>query len=203
MDKKDYAVFLNLLKIYLSPLPPQAELSNTHHSLRARIRETYFEVVSLHSFCLMPNHFHLLLHQKTPRGIASFMRALATSYSMYFNNRYKRVGPLFQGRYKGVIVLTDPYLLHLSRYIHLNPREIMRKSGGRLEDYEYSSFSQYMGIKKRSWVITERILSYFISQRPTLSSTSVSFFPSSYSYSEFVKDYSQNSKDLLGELSLD
>ncbi len=77
--------------------------------------------ISLVSYVLMPNHFHLLLRQEKDGGISSFMKHLTDSYSRYFNTKYERVGPLYQGAFKAVRVETDEQLTHLSRYIHLNP----------------------------------------------------------------------------------
>ena len=72
----------------------------------------------------MTNHFHLLIHQVTQTGVTEFVRALCTSYSMYFNKKYHRVGHLFQGVFKAAHVDRDAYLLHLTRYIHRNPLKV-------------------------------------------------------------------------------
>jgi len=159
LDEKDYVVFLYLLKLYLLPLSDNTPktLSNLQY---ARIRKTFFGEIELHSFCLMPNHFHLLIHQTNRDSITNFMRALITSYVMYFNKRYKRVGSLFQGNYKAVLVTSDPYILHLTRYIHCNPRSLSAGSDpAALESYPYSSYSYYMGKKHANWVKTDFIFS--------------------------------------------
>ena len=79
--------------------------------------------VSLYAQTLMSNHYHLLL--MTPRGnLSRFMQQFVTSYTVYFNTRHHRTGPLFAGRYKAPLVEGDEYLLKLVRYIHLNPAEI-------------------------------------------------------------------------------
>lgn len=72
----------------------------------------------------MPNHFHLLVWQKDPEGINYFMRSLTVKYAMYFNRKYKRIGPLFQGVYKAVAIENEPQLVYLSKYIHRNPIEL-------------------------------------------------------------------------------
>lgn len=72
-------------------------------------------------YCLMPNHFHFLVQQIEDDGVSKFMQKLGTGYTKYFNKRYERSGVLFQGVFKAKHVLNDEYLLHLSRYIHLNP----------------------------------------------------------------------------------
>src|SRR5205823_2392041 len=110
------------------------------------------------AFALMPNHFHLLVKQRTTDGIIKFMRRLNTSYAMYFNKKYNRVGSLFQGNYKGIIVTTDEYLVHASRYIHRNPYKL---SSTDINFNEYTSLSYYSGIKNTSWVKPLEVLQYF------------------------------------------
>jgi putative transposase len=99
----------------------------------------------IHSYCLMPNHYHFLI--ETPRAnLAQIMRGMNGLYTQTFNRRYNRVGPLFQGRYKALLIDKDAYALHLSRYIHLNP--LKAKLTERLEDYEWSSFPIFLGKKE-------------------------------------------------------
>lgn len=96
----------------------------------------------VYAYVLMPNHFHILMQtQTTP--IATVMSSLLTSYSMYFNKKYKRAGPLFQGRFKSKLCDRDSYFLGASRYIHLNPIEagIVQK----LADYPWSSYQEIFG----------------------------------------------------------
>ena len=110
----------------------------------------------IHCFCLMTNHYHLLL--ETPRGnLQAILHHLNTGYTNYFNTKRKRVGHLFQGRYKAILVEKDPYALELSRYIHLNPvRAQLVKDPLR---YPWSSYSAYGEKKKRwGWLHTEFIL---------------------------------------------
>ena len=83
-------------------------------------------LVSVLAYCLMPNHFHLVLRQKNQDGITLFMRKLATAYAMYFNTKYDHSGVLFQGRYKSKHVNTDAYLRWIFSYVHLNPLEIIQ-----------------------------------------------------------------------------
>ncbi|MEK7129078.1 MAG: transposase [Patescibacteria group bacterium] len=82
-------------------------------------------IVDIGAYCLMPNHFHLLLREKTENGISLFMKKLATSYSMYFNKRHQRTGGLFEGKFKATHVDSDTYLKYLFSYIHLNPVKII------------------------------------------------------------------------------
>lgn len=147
LDKQDYLVFLHFLKKYLDPNLG----SDPFWKYKSLTNE-----VELLTFCLMPNHFHLLAKQITKNGITKLLRAICTNYVMYFNKKYERVGGLFQGKYKAVLVLDDIYLLHLSRYIHLNPPE-----GSDPVNYPYSSYQYYLGYKNSSWIKPEEILSFF------------------------------------------
>lgn len=106
-------------------------------------------LVEMIAFCLMPNHFHLLLKQVQENGISAFTGNFTNSYTRYFNTKQKRIGPLFQGKFKAVRVETNEQLLHLSRYIHLNPySSYLIKTLDKLENYPYSSFSEYLYPKK-------------------------------------------------------
>ncbi|MFZ2970979.1 MAG: transposase [Minisyncoccia bacterium] len=78
-------------------------------------------------FCLMPNHFHLVLRPIVENGITDFMRRISTGYAMYFNRKYQRKGVLFESNFKSILVENEEYLKHLSRYIHLNPKEIVSR----------------------------------------------------------------------------
>lgn len=124
------------------------------------VKKQKIPLVSIHVFCLMPNHFHLIVRQEKNNGITIFLRKLATSYAMYFNKKYDRVGPLFQGRFKAKLVDKDEYIIHLSRYIHLNPL-LLVSSPEKLETYPFSSLTTYLGNKKSSFLDTSFILSYF------------------------------------------
>lgn len=97
-------------------------------------------------YCLMPNHIHLLVRQDTEMPIHKFISSLHTSYSMYFNRKYQKVGHLFQDRFKQKNITTDAYLLYLSCYIHANPK--LDKIVERLEDYPWSSYLDYVGLRR-------------------------------------------------------
>ena len=108
-----------------------------------KIRKKYR--VEIICYCLMPNHIHLLLKQAIDEGISRFMSDLTNSYTRYFNTKNKRKGPLFEGKFRAIRVETDEQLLHLSRYIHLNPySSYVVKDFKKLEDYPYSSFQEYI-----------------------------------------------------------
>lgn len=170
-DDQDYKVFLSYLKDYLEPkktLQLQKQLANSEicwkekdKILRLLRLNNFHGEVNLMVYCLMPNHFHLLIKQKNEKTINSFMNSIFTRYTMYFNKKNKRVGHLFQGRYKAVLVETDEQLLHLSRYIHRNPARPGLEAC-------YSSFGDYIGIRKTAWIDTKQILSHFSKTNPSL-----------------------------------
>ena len=102
-------------------------------------KRQYVEVVA---FCLMPNHFHLILHEIKKGGISKFMQRLLNAYTKYFNTKYNRAGHLFGGKFQSVHIDNNAYLNYLSAYIHLNPREL--KGWYRKEiKYHWSSFQDF------------------------------------------------------------
>ncbi len=101
--------------------------------------KTFVEIIA---YCIMPTHFHLILKQNTDFGIAKYMAKLLNSYSKYFNAIHNRVGPLWSGRFKNLKVTDDDQLLHLTRYIHLNP--CSANIVNRPEHWEYSSYKEYI-----------------------------------------------------------
>ena len=118
--------------------------------------------------CLMPNHFHLLLREKVEGGISLFMQKLLTAYSMYFNKRHERTGPLFESKFKAEHVNNDNYLKYLFAYIHLNPvkliepkwKEVGIKNKARakkyLKEYKYSSYVDYLGEDREEKLILNK-----------------------------------------------
>jgi len=131
-------------------------------------------LVEIIAFCLMPNHYHLLLRQKQKGGIVKFMQKFGTGYTMYFNKRYDRNGVLFQGKFKSILVDEEKYLLTLLNYIHLNPVDMLeydwkekgiknwQKVHTFLEKYRWSSYQDYIGIKNFPSIIDQRpVIPYF------------------------------------------
>lgn len=135
--------------------------------------------VEVLAYCLMPNHFHFLVKQFEDGGITSYFRRLANSYAHFINLKYKRVGPLFQGRFKTVSVETDEQLLHLSRYIHLNPMVSGLVSS--LENYHWSSYMVHTG-KRHDQLCQPKMIK--------------DFFKSSIDYEKFVLDRVSYAKTL-------
>jgi len=120
--------------------------------------------IELHSYVLLPNHFHLLARTLMP-NVSRWMHWLITTYSVWFNRRHQLVGHVFQGRYKGFLVQEGDYLLELSRYLHLNPvRGSVLGSGnpeerrGRLRAYEWSSYRGYAGLIQQKPFVNENLV---------------------------------------------
>ena len=125
-------------------------------------RERYFAV---YAWALMSNHFHLLIRTKDP-PLSTGMRKLLTGYVINFNRRHKRMGHLFQNRYKSIVCEEDPYLLELTRYIHLNPlRKGLVPGMDELKKYPWTGHSAVVGEVKRDWQDIGAILSYFSAKK--------------------------------------
>ncbi|MBT9316817.1 REP-associated tyrosine transposase [Leptothoe spongobia] len=101
--------------------------------------------LNVNAYCLMPNHYHFLVHL-CQQDFSQKMQAFTLSYTKAMNKRYRRCGSIFQGRFQAILVNSDAYLLHLSRYIHLNPVEAGLVK--RPEDWEFSSYVDYVGLRQ-------------------------------------------------------
>lgn len=145
LDDKDYVVFLSLLKRYLS-----ARISKKESGVAYK---TLHQDVELLAYCLMPNHFHLFIYQHSPDAMFELLKPVSIAYAMYFNRRYLRVGPLFQQRYRAIRIVDNGHLLHISRYIHLNPQNF--------NQWQWSSLPYYTGHKHADWVRPDRIVALF------------------------------------------
>lgn len=154
LDRADHLAFLHLLKTALSPMQDSPIQGGT---LPRNRRKKFYNKIDLMAYCLMPNHYHFLLRQKTISGLTEFIRSLSTSYSMYFNKKYRRVGSLFQGVFKAIDIHEDNYLLWVSRYIHRNPPDF--------RSYTYSSYDDYLGKRTTDWLHTNLLLNFFDSKR--------------------------------------
>lgn len=133
-------------------------LSNEERNrLLSKYKKENKKIVNIISFCLMPNHFHLLLQQSEDGGISNFLSIFQNSYTRFFNTKYTKIGPILQGQFKAVHIEDEYQLLHLSRYIHLNPFTsfIVQKIED-LEKYLWSSFTEYL--KEETIVDNSRII---------------------------------------------
>ena len=141
LDEKDFVVFLSLFKRYLSSEPQLQPNGQKYLSFRGD--------VTLMAYCLMPNHYHLLLHQNSRDGMQHFLKSLGVAYSMYFNKRYDHVGVVFQQRYRAARMTSDVQFVHASRYIHMNPDDYY--------EWQWSSLRYYLGDKPPEWLSLGRV----------------------------------------------
>jgi len=187
LDNRDFQRFLNTALYYqhaktttkFSETPPRCiqEILNINSA----------KIVEIFCYCLMPNHIHFMLKQIKDDGISIFMSKLTNSYTKYFNTKNKRVGPLFQGQFKAKLVENDDQLIHLSRYIHLNPLSsgIVKN----LNDYQWSSYNEY--VSKSDEVCNKSLI--------------LNMFESKNKYHKFITDYSDYSLSLeiIKKITLD
>lgn len=204
LDEQDYNFFIFLIKSYVLPLDKQK--TNTETRMQ---KAAFYGQIEILAYALMSNHYHLLIKQKDENDLSEFMRSLMTSYVSYFNKKYERTGPLFQGIYKAILVENDDYLLHLSRYIHLNPVATRSDlvSHDKLQGptlsvalrQSYTSYSDYLdydGVSFHGWVKPNVILDYF-------SDSSTDGIYRTNNYRSFVEELVLNENDYLGEYTID
>ncbi len=130
----------------------------------------------------MPNHFHLLIKQIKDNGILNSLSAFSNSYSKYFNLKHEQEGPVFQGRFQAVRIITNEQFLHVNRYIHLNPyTSSLIKSTKELLNYPYSSLKEYLNPNQKNICETATILDEF---------------KSSLNYQNFILDNADYQKQL-------
>lgn len=153
-DKQDYYHFIKLMFI-----------CNNINNIRIFNEDRYglnvFDkdienIVSIGSYCLMPNHFHILIIEKVKGGISKFMQKLSTAYAMYYNKKYNHTGSIFEGKFKSVYIKNDNQLKYLFSYIHLNPIKLIQKDWKEkgilnknesidfLNEYQYSSYIDFI-----------------------------------------------------------
>lgn len=186
MDNADYLRFIVLL--YISNNIDVVHISNLINQGESLMKILNIDkkdsLVDIGAYCLMPNHFHLLIKEKKENGITKFMGKVSTGYSMYFNKRYERTGKLFEGTFKSVHADTDAYLKYLFSYIHLNPIKIIdpgwkeegikdkNKAKTFLREYTFSSYLDYFGIsRKEGGIISKQSFPEYFSTRKDFDDT--------------------------------
>jgi putative transposase len=158
-NARHYQRFLDLLPFY----------TRSHHlkfsTLSGKEREeviskkTGEKLVEILCYCLMPNHFHFTLRQEEEKGISRFIQRLTNSFSHYYSIKNQIQGHIFQDKFKAVHIEKDEQLLHLSRYIHLNP--VTGNLVEKPEDYEFSSYNIYLGKETSEIVVPNIVLDNF------------------------------------------
>ncbi|MFY9492932.1 MAG: transposase [Minisyncoccia bacterium] len=202
LDNRDYERFLYLLFACNDVNP----ISNSQYHYRgfASIQEKERErdkLVDIVCFCLMPNHFHIMLRQAKEKGIPLFMQKLGTGYTMYFNAKEERNGALFQGVFKAVHIDKQNYLDRLATYIHLNPVELIepkwkekgiknwQKAQKFSREYFWSSYQDYIGKGRFKNILSMDVVGELFG------------FPTSYK--KFVKEFLNTDMDYLKNYSID
>ncbi len=165
-SKRDYDRFLLTLSYYRFA-DVQVKLSRflqlslgDRENLLADLKKRNKKHIDILCYALMPNHFHLLLRQSSDAGVSTFLSKVTNSYTRYVNTKQERVGDLFQGVFKAVHIETDEQLVHVSRYIHINPfvSYIIKKE--QLLTYPWISLHEYMG-NTSGMLDTSIVLSHF------------------------------------------
>ena len=167
-EQSDYTYFIGLFERYLS--------NKEQRSKTGQLYPNFNKNIELIAYCLMTNHFHMLIYQENSSDISGFMRSIMTSYSRYFNLKYKRSGALFESRYKASRVDNDSYLQHITRYIHLNPKN--------WDPYRHSSYRFYKNGGEPIWLKPDKI---------------IQMFSSAEEYTDFVADY-EEMKEMFVEI---
>lgn len=158
-DVRDYHRFLELIYLANDEFPLRREDIGIRKFEDALNIPRGKKLVAIGAFCLMPNHFHLVLKEVSEGGITSFMRKVGTAYALYFNSRHKRVGNLFLKPFRSRHVSVDPHLQQLTSYVHCNPVTLYEPEwktkhvvdpqflGERIAEYPYSSLSAHTGAR--------------------------------------------------------
>jgi putative transposase len=181
LDESDYRRFINLLffcnglaRVDMRALYRHLDKGLTFADFLKEREET---LVDIGSYCLMPNHFHLLLHEKVENGLTLFLTKLSTAYSMYFNTKNKRTGSLFERNFLAEHADHDQYLKYLFSYIHLNPAKIidpewkengvsdLLKTKDFVENYKFSSYRNYLGDKQDREILSYSAFPDYFSER--------------------------------------
>jgi len=181
LSENDYRRMLELLKYY--KYNPKIKFSY-YLTLITQKSKIYYDqlkdkkpLVEIIAYCLMPTHIHLALYEVSEGGISEYMRKILDGYTRYFNKKIRRKGPLWEGRFKRIEVTSNEQLLHLTRYIHLNPATagLVEKP----EDWLYSSYREYIGLEQEKICSKENFFDF-----------------SEKEYKEFVEDRIDYQKSL-------
>jgi len=186
ISTKEYTRAITVIDYYRFSMPPTRlsyflKLSKERRQEIYDLMSTHEKLVDILAYCLMPNHFHFMLRQLADNGISKFLSNFQNSYTRYFNTIHERTGSLFLDQFKGVLIETDEQLVHVSRYIHLNPlTSYVVRSIKNLLIYPWSSLNEY------------------VENNPQLCEleTVLQFFKKPNEYLSFVKDQMNYQREL-------
>ncbi len=176
-DKNDYQRFVDLL--YAVNSEDKFNFSDSIKGISVYERSPKDKLISIGAYCLMPNHFHILVTPLSEEGLSRFMQKLSTAYAMYFNKKNNRTGSIFEGKFKAEHLKDDIYLKYIFSYIHLNPIKLIQKDwkeiGLRdkqkaidyLNNYKYSSFLDYLDKERNENLILKKkdFPDYFLNKK--------------------------------------
>lgn len=194
LDVRDYKRFMLNLAFFNNT----KSVSNTgrkseimiKNDLQISVKNEGKPFIDILAFCLMPNHYHLLIRQKEENGISKFMNKVGVGYANYFNLKYHRVGPLFQGKFKSVLVKNESQLLYIPHYIHLNPVDFIRPNWREngikkvrevidfLDSFRWSSYRDYTTGKSNFPFLNKNIV---------------------YEYFNGAENYAKDIKEFIGD----
>jgi len=167
-NKKEYKIYLSLIEYYKFANPPLrfSFFSRLEKDKKSALIKSLYKsnnnLVNIYAFCLMPNHYHLLLKQKKDKGIMNYIRLIQNSYAHYINVKTKRCGSVFQSPFKAKRIESDEQFLHVARYIHLNPlTTYLIDATNELANYEWCSFKDYSGENSREFVDIKFLMSFY------------------------------------------
>jgi putative transposase len=177
IDKNDYQRFVDLL--YAVNSEDKFNFSDSIKGISVYERSAKNKLISIGAYCLMPNHFHILVTPLSEEGLSRFMQKLSTAYAMYFNKKNNRTGSIFEGKFKAEHLKDDIYLKYIFSYIHLNPIKLIQKDwkeiGLRdkqkaidyLNNYKYSSFLDYLDKERNENLILKKkdFPDYFLNKK--------------------------------------
>lgn len=179
-SRREFSIFLMAARYYLQ-VNPQVKFSIYRRQTKKYKVDLSKTLVKVVSYCLMPDHYHFILTQLTEKGIKKFIHRLANSYSHYFNLKHNQKGSIFESKFKAVRIQTQEQLVHLSRYLHLNPVTSFLTEDP--IEYDYSSYKVYLNKDRSDFIDPSDVMVDFSSPKQ---------------YEEFVLDQ----KDYQRELGL-
>lgn len=183
LDSSDYVRFVHNLYEFNNRHSAIQSTRRSHIDVGFRKPNIREHIVDIHGWCLMQNHYHLLLSERVEGGLTLFLRKLNVGYANYFNERYQRNGTLFQGRTKKVLIEREGHFLYILHYVHLNPLDYLENAGGwrqrskngikntrealdYLGSYRWSSYLDYSGIKNFPSLITTSLFKHALGNYP-------------------------------------
>lgn len=168
--KREYQMFINTIEYYhfIDINSRFSYYQRLEDELKKQALDSLYKTsgtrVDIYAFCLMPNHYHLLVKQNVDNGISTFISRIQNSHAKYLNTKTKRIGALYQSPFKGKLIETDEQFTHVTRYIHLNPlTSYILDDPEQLMNYPWCSYGDYLNIFNRRFITKEQLISHYSS----------------------------------------